>query len=254
MAIYDLPAMIDYIILKTNVEKITYFGHSQGTLQVFVGMTLIPDYFNRTLNGIIALGPVTSMANIGSNFLYFTAKTDLDNILAFLGFKEFLPNMKAFNELNSLLCDKLHLICNGLLELIADSNAYYDDQDKMPVFLAHFPSGTSLKDISHFAQFVRNKNFAQFDYGKVKNLEIYGNSIPPEYNLNKIRNKICLFVGTDDRLATTKDNRIFKEILSKNGNLVWYKEYDNMGHLTFFVPKDFSYNNDIMNCVKEFEK
>ena len=154
----------------------------------------------------------------------------------------------------SILCDKLHILCIGILELIADSNAMDDDPEKMLVFLGHFPSGSSVKDLSHFAQLVRNKSFAQFDYGTTKNIQIYGTPTPPPYDLSKIQNKVCLFVGKDDRLSTVADNRILRDILKKNGKLVWHGEYDNLGHLTFFIPKDFSYNKDIMNCLSEFEK
>ena len=254
MAIYDLPAMIDFILFKTKAEKLTYFGHSQGTLQAFIGMSILPEYFNRTLNGMIALGPVHSLANIGSTFISLVAKTRLDSILAYLGFREFLPTMNAVNELSTILCDKLHIICDGLLELVADSNSDDDDQNKFNVFLGHFPSGTSLMDIQHFAQATRTKKITQFDFGSVKNIEHYGQVTPPEYDFSKIQNKICLFVGKDDKLATPIDNRNLKELLLKIGKLTWYKEYDHMGHLTFYIPKDFTYNEDIVNCINEFEK
>jgi hypothetical protein len=175
-------------------------------------------------------------------------------MLYYLGFREFLPSMKSLNELTTILCEKLHLVCDGILDLIADSNPGDDDQDKFGVFLSHFPSGTSLKDLMHFSQSVRNKNFAQFDYGKSENQKKYGQDTPPLYDLNKIDNKICLFVGKDDRLATVADNRPFKETLEKIGKLTFYQEVDKMGHLTFFVPQDFSYNDNIMNCIAEFEK
>ena len=254
MGIYDLPSMIDYIKLKTKVEKITYFGHSQGTIQIFAAMSIIPEYFNLNINGIIALGPVSAIANIGSNFLSLVAKTKLDYILSYLGMNEFLPSINALNELISILCYKLQIVCDGILDLVADSNPGDDDQDKFDVFISHFPSGTSIKDLMHFAQNIRNKNFSQFDYGTKQNMVIYGKEVAPEYDLSKILNKVCLFVGKDDRLATVADNRILRDKFSSIGKLVWYKEYDNMGHLTFFVPRDFTYNNDIKNCLIEFEK
>ncbi len=254
MAIYDLPAVIDYIKLKTGKQKITYFGHSQGTMQVFVGMSVLPEYFNNSLNGVIALGPVTYLTNIGSSFLSLVARTRLDYMLYYMGFREFLPSIKAVNELSVILCDKLHIICSGILELIADSNPGDVDQEKFGVFLGHFPSGTSLKDLSHFAQAVRDKTFARYDYGPSKNRELYGQDTPPSYNLTKIQNKVCLFVGKDDKLATVADNRGLKGTLEQIGNLVWYQEIDKMGHLTFFVPTDFSYNENVMKCLEEFEK
>lgn len=253
MAVYDLPAIIEYIRLQTGKEKITYFGHSQGTMQVFIGMTLLPEYFESTLNGVIALGPVTNLNNMSSKFLTIIAKTRLDEMLYFMGMREFLQSKKSVSEFSTILCDKLHIICSGILELISDADREDDDKEKFGVFLGHFPSGTSLKDLTHFAQAVRDKTFAHFDYGTTKNVQIYGVEKPPSYDLSKIRNKICLFVGKNDRLATVADNRIFKELLEKIGKLVWYQELDKMGHLTFFFPSDFSYNANIMKCLDEFE-
>ena len=251
---YDLPAMIDHIKMHTKVEKITYFGHSQGNIQIFAAMSIIPEYFQANLNGIISLGPVSNLANIGSTFFSLLANSKLDYILSYLGINEFLPNLNAVNEIKSLLCNKLHIICDGVLELIMDANAADDDPDKIDVFHGHFPSGTSLRDVMHFSQLVRSKKFAQFDYGTVQNMVNYGQNEAPEYDLSKIMNKVCLFIGKNDRLATIADNRILRDKLISIEKLVFYKEYDNMGHLTFFVPKDFSYNEDIKNCLMEFEK
>ncbi len=253
MAIYDLPAVIDYIRNQTGKDKITYFGHSQGTMQVFIGMSVMPEYFENSLNGVIALGPVTSLVNMSSKFLTIIANTRLDEMLYFMGMREFLQSKKSVNELSTILCNRLHIICSGILELISDADREDDDKEKLGVFLAHFPSGTSLKDLTHFAQAVRDKTFAQFDYGKSKNIQTYGQEKPPSYDLTKIRNKICLFVGKNDRLATVADNRILKDLLEKTGKLVWYQELEKMGHLTFFFPSDFSYNDNIMNCIGLFE-
>lgn len=35
MGQYDLPAMIDFILLTTKREKLSYIGHSQGSAQYF---------------------------------------------------------------------------------------------------------------------------------------------------------------------------------------------------------------------------
>jgi len=254
MGIYDIPATLEYIKLKTGKPKIAYIGHSQGSTQIFLGMSLLPEYYKNSLTGVIGLGPATSMANMGSTFLSLVARSKLDVLMQYLGVNEFLPSSASVSNLIVWLCDVLQVVCDGILEMLADSNAEDDDPEKFPVFLGHFPSGTSSKDLTHFAQNTRSKLFAQYDYGTEKNMELYKQPTPPEYDLTKIQNKVCLFVGKDDRLATPADNRIFNETLKKIGMSTWYKEYDNMGHLTFFLPKDFSYNNDLMNCMKEFEK
>jgi len=250
MGIYDLPAVIDYIKVKTG-KKVTYIGHSQGSTQVFLGMSLMPEYFKESLTGVIALGPAASLANMGSTFLKFVAKTKFDVLLYYAGVNEFVPSRSIVNKFYSWVCDTFHLVCNSLLEMLADSNAQDDDQETFPVFMGHFPSGTSVKDLTHFAQNVRSKVFAQYDYGATKNMQLYNQNTAPEYDLSKIQNKVCLFVGKDDILATPTDSRILNQTLTKAGMSHWYNEYDNMGHITFFLPKDFTYNNDLKNCIHD---
>lgn len=254
MAAYDVPAVIKHVQAHTGAKKVTYVGHSQGTLQAFAGNTLNPNFFRDNVNGVIALGPVTSLANIGSSFIALAAKSRLDSVLYYMGMRELLPSVKSINEMVSILCDKLHLVCDGVLELISDGNAEDDDQDKFQVFLSKFPSGTSVKDLTHFAQYVRSGKFAQYDYGKSENQKRYGRDTPPDYDISKIQNKICLFVGTDDKLATLADNRSFKSTLEKIGKLTLYQEIPKTGHLTFFIPKDFSYFQNFLKCLAEFEK
>lgn len=60
MGKYDLPAQIEYIIKHTNVETITYVGHSQGTTQAFVGFSINPELQKR-VNLFIALAPVCTL-------------------------------------------------------------------------------------------------------------------------------------------------------------------------------------------------
>ena len=76
----------------------------------------------------------------------------------------------------------------------------------MPVILGHFPSGSSTKNFVHFKQFARVENFREFDYGVKKNMQKYGQSSPPIYDLTKITLPVHLYVGKYDRLADVKDN------------------------------------------------
>lgn len=38
MAQYDLPAMVDFVLLKTMKNELSYIGHSQGTAQMFAAL------------------------------------------------------------------------------------------------------------------------------------------------------------------------------------------------------------------------
>lgn len=240
MGTKDLPAMIDFILNATGREKISYIGHSQGNAQLFAALTLKSDYFTQRLNAFLAFGPVSNLANLNSTFLKTVASTKVDDLLTSMNiFNEFLPNRKSVEILEKFTCSHLGIFCKGLLALIADANPWDDEMSRFLVFLSKFPSGSSLQSVHHFADSVRNKRFSQLD------------STP--YNLGNIKDiPISMFVGNDDLLATVADNRVLKDALEKNGALHFYKEYENMGHLTFFISRTNEHVFDAISILEKF--
>lgn len=73
--------------------------------------------------------------------------------------------------------------------------------------------GTSLKHAYHFAQVVRSGKLQLFDYGSNKNKELYGTSVPPDYNLKVVTSPIHLYYGTKDGLVSTTGSRLLRQIL-----------------------------------------
>lgn len=63
LGIYDIPAIIDYILDRTNWDKLHYIGHSQGTTQFWVAMSQKPNY-NAKVKLMIGLAPVAFTSNI----------------------------------------------------------------------------------------------------------------------------------------------------------------------------------------------
>lgn len=101
--IYDLPAMIDYVLELTNFERLHYIGHSQGTTSFFVMASSLPEYNDKIIT-MQALAPVAFMSNLESplirlastfqnsihvSILYFTFKLDL--VFQFATFVYSLP-------------------------------------------------------------------------------------------------------------------------------------------------------------------
>jgi len=70
---YDLPAMIDYTTQYTGVEKVTYMAHSQGTTQMFYGITANQDYWKSKVNLFVALAPITRLDHTTNGLLSFFA-------------------------------------------------------------------------------------------------------------------------------------------------------------------------------------
>ena len=53
----DLPSEIDVVLEVTGAEKLTYIGHSQGTAQMFYGMSQLTDYYSKRIERFVALAP-----------------------------------------------------------------------------------------------------------------------------------------------------------------------------------------------------
>lgn len=68
IGIFDLPAMIDYVLKQTNQKNLHYAGHSQGTTAFWVMASERPEY-NAKIRSMQALAPVAFMSNLRSPFV-----------------------------------------------------------------------------------------------------------------------------------------------------------------------------------------
>lgn len=248
MALYDIPANIKFVLEKTNQEKLTWIGHSQGTTQMFAALSdpKTSDYVNNHIEKFIALGPVVFLANQRSNLLGDLAKIP--------GFEELSKLFKIYDifpgpcsetsaqaKFQSAVCKLAQSFCSALLS-VADANPVYDNTNELNYFSKHYPSGDSVKCILHFKQYVKmdkeNPVFQKYDYGVIKNFLEYGQKNPPIYDLGKIKVPVSLHVGLEDKLANVDDNRILRERLRKEGIDFRYYEYENCGHATFLWGKN----------------
>lgn len=64
MAIYDLPASIDFILAKTGRAKLAYTGHSQGGTIMLVLLALLPEY-NDKISVACLMAPLGYMCSLG---------------------------------------------------------------------------------------------------------------------------------------------------------------------------------------------
>jgi pimeloyl-ACP methyl ester carboxylesterase len=63
MGIFDMPAMIDYVLAQTGQKQLFYIGFSQGTTQFWVLMSLKPQY-NEKIKLMSALAPVAYVGHL----------------------------------------------------------------------------------------------------------------------------------------------------------------------------------------------
>jgi lysosomal acid lipase/cholesteryl ester hydrolase len=94
----------------------------------------------------------------------------------------------------------------------------------MPVIASHIPDGTSCRTYEHFLQTHKSGKFRQFDFGRSKNLRVYGTTKPPEYDLQKSTFPVGIFYGEND--ACIPPMVCFKYFLFYSSRLIYLSFQD----------------------------
>ncbi|XP_049511518.1 gastric triacylglycerol lipase isoform X2 [Dermacentor silvarum] len=76
---------------------------------------------------------------------------------------------------------------------------------RIPVYVGHFPMGTTVQNMRHYHQMYKAKNFVMYDHGATENRQRYGQVAPPAYPLERITTSIALFTSEGDFVADTRD-------------------------------------------------
>lgn len=229
MAQYDLPAVVDYVLNTTGAAKTGYVGHSQGTTQAFAALSLLRPELNDKLSVFIALAPVAHIGHTSSLLLKALAGAHLDQLVSLLGIKEFVPDTALLHYLLPEICLLTPSLCEDVIFLIAGFDSADYNVTRQPVYMSHFPSSTSTKNMIHWAQNVRSNKFERYDYSTAAgNRAHYGQDHPPQYNVTTIRAPIAVFAGGHDDLADPKD---VKALMAELPEGVPFFEVESYGHL-----------------------
>ncbi|KAK7076518.1 hypothetical protein SK128_021905 [Halocaridina rubra] len=224
MGYYDLPAAIDYILKETGEKDIYYIGFSMGTTVFWVLMSERPEYSSK-IKFMVAMGPVAYVKNTEGPLRYLSWFSDgvMQKALGLLGRHEVLNFGPVLDYIVSFFCDVKRLtstICHNSLFLICGANPDQLNKEFLPVILSHTPAGTSARTLHHFLQGIQSGNFGMYDFGKNGNIEAYGQTEPPSYQLNKVTSPVALIWSKNDWLASPKD---VLHLLAKLPNVVHLK-------------------------------
>jgi lysosomal acid lipase/cholesteryl ester hydrolase len=142
-----------------------------------------------------------------------------------------------------------HLIFN----LGAEDRLNYDPAVLMKL-TGFLPAGTSTRTARHFTQLVTAKyKFQKYDYGRDKNLRVYGNQQPPVYNLSAITTPIGIFYSDADFVVTTADvERTFSELKETIG--LFKIKAKKFGHNEFTLGRRAAemINRPILQMLEDF--
>lgn len=109
----DGKANIEFIRKTTGYEKVIYIGHSQGTSQLFAGISLDPDWFAKRVSLFAALGPVARLENCKSGLLSLVSgvRGAFVVIANGLGLYEMFPSNYLTRTTMRTLCGTFPTLC-----------------------------------------------------------------------------------------------------------------------------------------------
>ncbi|XP_063447132.1 gastric triacylglycerol lipase-like [Mytilus trossulus] len=236
MADKDLPAMVDYTLKTTNQTSLVYIGHSQGTLTGFTGFSR-----NRQLAKkvklFIALAPIAKLADVRgiTSLLVKALKPNIDEVFTLFGRKGFFLNNSINMDIADKICDTdaSAFLCSEITDLIYGHGLPSFDWRRVPVYMSHIPSGTSVRNMVHFGQGVISGEFQLYDFGTaVENMARYNQTTPPYVNITQVDVPVALYSGGNDYLADPTDVKFISANLK---HIVENKEYPKWNHADFVV-------------------
>lgn len=239
MAMYDLPALFQFIQNRTQMPKIHYIGHSQGSIQMFAALSLQIPIICNTLGSAVFFGPVVYLKHSQGLFEVFYKTVRLYSLVVFQDHldEEIMPRTWFINEVASRVCVYLPYICKFLIGSISSkSNIDLDNEDRFETIIGHEPAGSSMKNAQHLLQIYKSGRFEQFDYGKIGNQVHYAQEEPMQYDLAQVRFEDMFFVvGTEDPISTMEDVATLKNELTYVKNIEVY-QFEG-GHLSYMWGK-----------------
>ncbi|KRX80998.1 Gastric triacylglycerol lipase [Trichinella sp. T6] len=249
MAIYDLPAIINFVLNETSAPSLHYAGHSQGTTIGFILFSERPTWSAAKVKTFHAFAPVAYLGNTKSalrhvvpyswllkakhhlraNLANHDHLTSFQPMVEMVGGYEFMPSTRFMKWLGGKLCTgRTAFLCQNALFLFVGCDFLNFNMTRLPVYMAHTPSGTSVSNIMHFSQMIQQGEFKKFDYGSHENTKIYNQPESPKYKVGNMLVPVVLYWGGNDVFTVESDITRLSGELKSTLSIHYYHDSDHV--------------------------
>uniref|UniRef100_A0A452IMH2 Lipase n=1 Tax=Gopherus agassizii TaxID=38772 RepID=A0A452IMH2_9SAUR len=204
MGIYDLQAMINFILQETGQKQLYYVGYSQGGSMGFIAFSSMPQLAQK-VKMFFALAPAVTVGHSKSPVVKMLLMPEED----LLGKREFRWWSKTMREFAAKIC------CYDLPNRLC-ANAFF------------FAGGFNEKNINMVCA-VKSGEFKYFDYGS-ENPAKYNQSVPPFYKIEDMTVPTAVWSGGEDWMVDPKD---IDMLLPHITNLIYHKNISDWNHWDF---------------------
>ncbi|XP_070610013.1 lipase member M-like [Erythrolamprus reginae] len=234
VGIYDLSAIINFILHKKGEDHLYFICHSQGCNIGFVAFSIIP-HLAAKVKMFFALAPLYTLQDTKSVILQITRLPE-SLIKIIFGRKEFSLLSPQLRAQVARMCSNqpLGMICQQALFLVGGFNDRSLNTSRVDVYISRFPDYTSVKNIVHWSQTSHSGQFQHFDYGS-KNKDIYNQTTPPLYNIEAITIPIALYSAGQDWVSQLSE---IAQLQSRITNLIHKQKFPEWNHWNFIWGLD----------------
>uniref|UniRef100_A0A8C5WMX4 Lipase n=1 Tax=Laticauda laticaudata TaxID=8630 RepID=A0A8C5WMX4_LATLA len=218
MAMYDLPATINFILKKTKQKQLYYIGYSQGATIGFIAFSAMPE-LSKKIRMFLALAPVIYATYVPNNLLKLLSSIPQYSFKQIFGDKNTMFFQKPIKDFMKKLCTItfMHKLCAKFIFFPDTYNTTNLNMSRIDVYAAHFPDITSIKTILHWKQTYSIKASIQsFFFGS-----------PPSYQIKDLLVPTAVWSGGQDTIADPKDIEL---LLSGIVNLVYHCSWADWTH------------------------
>ncbi|KFR11483.1 Lipase member M, partial [Opisthocomus hoazin] len=197
LAMYDLPAMVGFILRQTRQEKLFYVGHAQGNSLGLIAFSSMPHLAGK-IKLFFALAPLYTFHHVKGATLKIAFLPDV-MLKAIFGTKQLTPVGRKERATLAKTCSNLLTaeVCENEIFHIGRYNKKNLNMSQLAVYLAHFPDYTSVKTLLRWGQTAKPEEFKKFDYGE-KNQEKYNEATPSLYRIEDMTVPTTLWSGWED--------------------------------------------------------
>uniref|UniRef100_A0A8C8SEN8 Lipase n=1 Tax=Pelusios castaneus TaxID=367368 RepID=A0A8C8SEN8_9SAUR len=216
MAMYDLPALVDFILQKTGQQNLYYVGYSQGCTIAFIAFSVMPQLAQK-IKIFFALAPAYTL-NKSKAPLTQLIGLPTASLRIMFGKKEFCLLSARLKSLTAKVCG------TGLIDQLCIQALFF--------ILGGF-NGKNLNMVFSFCV-SKSGEFKYFDYG-CKNKDKYNQTTPPFYKIEDMRVPTAVWNGGHDLVTSPQDIAV---LLPRITNLFFYEYFSDWTHVDFIWGLD----------------
>uniref|UniRef100_A0A8C8SBR5 AB hydrolase-1 domain-containing protein n=1 Tax=Pelusios castaneus TaxID=367368 RepID=A0A8C8SBR5_9SAUR len=210
MAMYDLPALVDFILQKTGQQNLYYVGYSQGCTIAFIAFSVMPQLAQK-IKIFFALAPAYTLNKIMVNSLFIFSQI-------MFGKKEFCLLSARLKSLTAKVCG------TGLIDQLCIQALFF--------ILGGF-NGKNLNMVFSFC--VSKCLCSRSSSSLTATYALVSKTTPPFYKIEDMRVPTAVWNGGHDLVTSPQDIAV---LLPRITNLFFYEYFSDWTHVDFIWGLD----------------